>query len=607
MLRLGRWRRAAIMGAGGALARRVARRAARSSQMAPRRQRRRQRGQTLVIFVLTFTTLISILGLAIDSVRVYDLYARMQRAAEAGALASVIYMPNFYSADLPYAPNDSAICRALREVAKDGFGPNCNPISTPISAAAACPPDVTSVEIAVCPVAGKPYDVHISITETLNVVFLSAIGVGPVKITASAQAEYLPPVQLGTDATASSGGAGNWGGLGICKSYVYPTVPVDCDDTLRSFAADIAGPAELKQQGDAFVNCQEGPSYTGAPDPSAQFGYSYTTFNGLPTNHPQYPDAGLNSAHCGSGNPDQQPFTGPATQGTSHPGGYAYYIHVVKAGSSVWLWNAPFGPSDTGPQGTRDCTNEYPLDSFHWTCLGNTPVVPAGYFPGSNYGTQGYLDPSLYFTTTFSIYSVPDLANPAGGTLLGTFKALPYDLISTNLSAKGCSSSQALQLASGAYPTTQTKCVTSKCHYQWCPLGNQTGDLSVPTGISLQPGDYRVMAESTSYTNPDYFQLGWGQHIYNLQVCPPGTTQSTAPNCITTPSNPPGYVGGWGDVSMLFDNTVEHDSCNPPCIGNSYAPGLAEFPLGIVPSEYAGLTLDVKLVQSRQYLARAGR
>ncbi len=592
MLRLGRWRRgAAAAGAGSALSRRLARAAARAGHMAPRHLRRRQRGQTLVIFALTFTTLISILGLAIDSVRVYDLYARMQRAAEAGALASVIYMPNFYSADLPYAPNDSGICRALQEIAKNGFGPSCNPVTTPISAAAACPADVTTVEIAVCPVAGKPYDVHVYITETLNVVFLSAIGVGPVRLTANAQAEYLPPVSLGTDTTASSGGAGNWGGLGICKSYVYPVVPIDCDDTLRSFAANIAGPAELKQQGDAFVYCQEGPSYTGAPDPSAQFGYPYTTFNGFPTNHPQYADAGLSSSHCGSGNPDQQPFTGPATQGTAHPGGYAFYIHVVQAGSSVWLWNAPFGPSDTGPGGTRDCTNEYPLDAFHWTCSGNTPVTPAGYFPGSNYATLGFKDPSLYFTTTFSIYTVPDVANPAGGTLLGRFNALPYNTMSTN----GCTTSKAYEMASSAYPGTVNGCVTSKCHYQWCPLGNQTGDLTVPAAISLPAGDYRVMAESSSYTNPTDFQLGWGQHIYNLQVCPPGTTQSTAPNCITTPASPPGYVGGWGDVSMLFDNTVEVDNCNPPCIGNSYAPGLAEFPLGIVPTEYAGLTLDVKL------------
>jgi hypothetical protein len=563
--------------------------------MASRRDRRRQRGQTLIIFTLAFTTLLSILGLAIDTLRVYNLYAQMLRAAEAGALASVIYMPNYYSSDLPYPPNDDGICRAMQEVAKDGFGPGCDPASAPISAAAACPADVSTVEIAVCPVTGKPYDARVFITETIDVVFLSVLGVGPVTITASAQSEYLPPVSLGTDTTASSGGAGNWGGLGICKSYVYPTVPIDCDDTLRSFAADIEGPAELKQNGDAFVYCQEGPSYTGAPNPSAQFGYPYQTYNGFPTNHPQYPDAGLNSSHCGSGNPDQQPFTGPATAGTAHPGGYAFYIHVVQAGSSVWLWNAPFGPSDTGPSGTRDCTNEYPLDSFHWTCSGNTPVIPPGYFPGSNYSTQGFQDPSLYFTTTFSIYSVPDLANPAGGTLLGRFNALPYDLISTDLTTYGCGSGKVLQLASGAYPSTQNRCVTSRCHYQWCPLGNQTGDLTVPSSISLQPGDYRVMVESTSYTNPANFALGWGQHIYNLQVCPPGTTQSTAPNCITTPSNPPGYVGGWGDVSMLFDNTVEHDNCNPPCIGNSYAPGLAEFPLGIVPSEYAGLTLDVKL------------
>lgn len=540
------------------------------------------RGQTLIIFALTFSVLIGVLGLAIDTVRIYDLYARMQRAAESGALAGVIYMPNFYATNLPYAPGDTAVCRSLQEVVKNGFGTACAPETTTTTQAVACPTNVSSIEVAVCPVTGKPYDLTVYVTESMNLVFLSAFGAGPLTITAHAQSEYLPPVQLATD-SASGGGAGNWGGLGECQSYTYPPVRIDCDDTLRSFAANIAGPAELKEQGDAYVYCEEGQSYVAAPNPSYSMGAPYTTYNGLPTNHVNFGNAGLGSPHCGTGNPDQQTFSGPATQNSAHPGGYAFYIHVTQAGSAVWVYNAPFVPASP-----PDCTNEYPLDTFHWYCSGNTPITPSGYFVGSQYATKGFTDPNLYFTVTYSIYQVPDLGNPASGTLVSTFTALPYD----GMNGNGCSASQALQMPSAAYSITTPKCATPKCSFQWCPIGNQTGDATVPTAISLQPGDYRVMVESTSYTQPSNFQLGWGQHIFNLKICPGGTKQSNVPNCYSNANNPPGVIGGWADTSVMFVNTIE-SGCEI-CIGAQYPLGLAEFPLGVVPAEYAGLTLDVK-------------
>ncbi len=560
-------------------------------ERAHRPQRRRSphtRGQTLIIFAMTFSVLIGMLGLAIDTVRVYNLYAEMQRAAEAGALAGVIYMPNYYATDLPYAPGDSAVCRAMQETVKNGFGATCSPESAAPTAAQACPTDVSTVTVAVCPVGNKPDDLSVYVTQTMNLVFLSAFGFGPLTITAHAQAEYLPPVQIATN-DASGGGAGNWGGLGECTSYTVPPVRIDCDDTLRSFAANIAGPAELKEWGDAYVNCEEGPSYVSAADPSYSSGPPYTTYNGLPTNHPQYGNAGLGSSHCGAGNPDQQTFSGPATQGTSHPGGYAFYVHVSQAGSNLWIYNAPFNPA-TPP----DCTNEYPLDAFHWYCTGNTPVTPSNYFVGSNYNTQGFADPNLYFAVTYSIYTVPDLGNPATGTLLGSFTALPFDSMSGN----GCGASGAttmLQLPSAAYGVTTAKCVTPKCSYQWCALGSGAivgQAATLPTPLSLPVGDYRVMVESTSYTQPTNFLQGWGQHIFNFKICPNGTSRTHIQTCYSDLNNPPGVIGGWADTSVMFVNTIESD-CEQ-CIGAHYPMGLAEFPLGIVPTQYAGLTLDIK-------------
>src|SRR6185312_12918113 len=115
----------------------------------PRRRRSpHTRGQTLIIFAMTFSVLIGMLGLAIDTVRIYNLYAEMQRAAEAGALAGVIYMPNYYATALPYAPGDSAVCRAMQETVKNGFGATCSPEPAAPTAGQACPTDVSTVTVA---------------------------------------------------------------------------------------------------------------------------------------------------------------------------------------------------------------------------------------------------------------------------------------------------------------------------------------------------------------------------------------------------------------------------------------------------------------------------
>src|SRR5215469_14044334 len=106
--------------------------------------RRLQRGQTLVIFALSFTVLLGMAGLVIDVARAYDLYARMQRAAEAGALAGVLYMPAYYNTVRP-GDVDSAVSRASKEVVMNGFGSVLAPT------ASACVP---GAPVSICVVPG---------------------------------------------------------------------------------------------------------------------------------------------------------------------------------------------------------------------------------------------------------------------------------------------------------------------------------------------------------------------------------------------------------------------------------------------------------------------
>jgi Flp pilus assembly protein TadG len=148
----------------------------------------------MVIFVLSVTVLIALAGLTLDVLRVYDVYAHEQRAAEAGALAGVLYMPAHYNTAAP-APADgnSAASRALIETAMNGFGtPPAGPVvATP------CPSPVSLAPVAVCQVAGKPTQLQVVVSQPLDLVLLSVVGIARVNVTASAIAEYLPPIQMG--------------------------------------------------------------------------------------------------------------------------------------------------------------------------------------------------------------------------------------------------------------------------------------------------------------------------------------------------------------------------------------------------------------------------
>lgn len=121
------------------------------------------RGQTLVIFALTLSVLLAILGLALDTIHLYDLYARMQRAADAGALAGVIYLPNNYDTPLIVGGDgQSAVSRAVEATIQNGFGTPISPTSS------GCSNPAAQREVEVCRVATKPADLRVTITCTVN-------------------------------------------------------------------------------------------------------------------------------------------------------------------------------------------------------------------------------------------------------------------------------------------------------------------------------------------------------------------------------------------------------------------------------------------------------
>lgn len=584
-------------------------------------RRHTSRGQSMVIFALSLTVLIALVGLAIDVVRLYDTYARMQRAAEAGALAGVIYMPNYYSSGAP-APADgnSAVSRALQETLKNGFG------ATTMAAINGCANPSTTL-VAVCQVPGKPSNLRVTITQAVSVVLLGVVGAGPATISASAQAEYLPLVQMGSrsnffgDMTECSPGGSVNTNTSVC----------DIGDTsanhLQYFMATMNGPAELKESGDPMVYCAEGPSDINGADPTT----TAPAYNGYPTNHRGWPDAatGPLTQYCGTPNPgsvhgndDYQPdgYSGPATAGTNRPGGYNYQVYVGPnvSSASLWVYNPNYVPTDT-PWNVSP-SNPPPPDRFIDAGSGAPGFYqgPLGEGIGSRFDGVHYDAPLFYFTTTYSLYSVNSLYDRSQDQLVFSQAFKPYDAIAADLSLHGCNPATEVYdpyvdkgaTANWYHNRSQIQyrrgCVPPPpCNLNWCKL-------ALPT--TLGPGIYRLVVEATGLpanASPDYNSTindGYGQHAYSLKICDS--------NAITTPIscsnggagnsngagqfNAPGVgIYGWNNVDVTFQATLSTSTPNKnypytACVNSANTPYACMDVVCLTP-EYAGRSLSLQI------------
>ena len=419
-------------------------------------------------------------------------------------------------------------------------------------------------------------------------------------LTATAQADYLPPAQLGAR-----------------LNYFGDKV-----EGLQDFSASFNGPSELKELGDPYVYCEEGPAYTTTLDGTT----TYPTYNGNTTNHPQYTDGITN--HCGvpnpgvtQGNPDQQPpgYSGTATSNTGnlHPGGYNYAV-TIPAGigaANIWVYNPSFIPC-IGACGS------YTTDKFESS---NGP-----YYQGPN-GTgilpfKGYYDaPPFYFDITYSLYRVNSLYDRSSDTPVmpvGSVTYQPYDAMSGDLGIHGCAagsqvydpywhgggtlnyynpgsgynnSNGCLSLTPGGSPSEQT--APAACWEQWC-----TVFTGLPDGYT-----YRLVIEATGLTSsvPGVYSSdstsGYGQHYYALKVCSSTDTSPIGCSNEATGSNPGLQISAWNDMDVYYVKQLGQatpDASNPStsCVFGFSAPTpYSCVDLACFPTAYAGRTLSVQI------------
>lgn len=138
-----------------------------------REKNRRERGIVIVWFALLLVALLGFAGFAVDLSNWWLQADRLQRAADAGAHAGVVYLP----ADLP-----SAKTAAIYEMSQNGYK---------VSGTGANGSAVITQE-------PNPSRLRVSLKTTVPTYFVRLLGVDHVTLTRDAVAEFVSPVPMGS-------------------------------------------------------------------------------------------------------------------------------------------------------------------------------------------------------------------------------------------------------------------------------------------------------------------------------------------------------------------------------------------------------------------------
>ena len=134
--------------------------------------RRDERGQTLVIVGLTVMVLLGFLGLVADIAWYQVNLARVQRAADAGALAGVVYLPTNVSGAVTAAKNESM---------KNGFQDG-----------------VAGVSVTATPDANNDRILRVEVAAAVHTYFAQLLGFDTFGARRNARAEFILPVPMGS-------------------------------------------------------------------------------------------------------------------------------------------------------------------------------------------------------------------------------------------------------------------------------------------------------------------------------------------------------------------------------------------------------------------------
>lgn len=145
------------------------------------RGRERSRGQVLVIFVMSTFVFVGMLAVVVDVAWYWANTLRVQRAADAAALAGAVLLP----ADI-----NNAVLRARAEAAKNGYTAGGGVVVTPCSDA--------NVPAGCVGGSGNDRQMNVTVTAPVSTFFMRLFGINSINATRTAKGEYVLPVPMGS-------------------------------------------------------------------------------------------------------------------------------------------------------------------------------------------------------------------------------------------------------------------------------------------------------------------------------------------------------------------------------------------------------------------------
>lgn len=200
------------------------------------RRRERSRGQVLVIFALSSFVFVGMCAVVVDVAWYWANTLRVQRAADAAALAGAVLLPG--KVDSPIS--DNAYLRATNEAEKNGYKSGGGVSVTPIQDSLA----VTG---------GNPNQLDVTITAPVPTFFMRVFGINSINATRTAKGEYVLPVPMGSPQNYY--GVGQF--LGTPITTRSSTTPVSGGSWTTAIKADAANNDQYAISGSSNGSAQQ--------------------------------------------------------------------------------------------------------------------------------------------------------------------------------------------------------------------------------------------------------------------------------------------------------------------------------------------------------------
>lgn len=152
-----------------------------------------QRGQVLVLFAGSMMAFMMLSALVVDVGWYWSSGLKIQRAADAAALAGAVYLPDNFNGAAPNAQT-----AALAVARRNGYVPDAN----------------TTISMSVD--ASNPRQLNVTISANVSTFFLRAVGIQTLFASRSSKAEFVLPVPMGSPQ--------NYYGVGNFLNMVTPVI-----------------------------------------------------------------------------------------------------------------------------------------------------------------------------------------------------------------------------------------------------------------------------------------------------------------------------------------------------------------------------------------------